>query len=136
MAHGAPDWVRTILISVLVNNQAITPSSVVELPAGGAGYYSGVDITYQAVKVWTVTAGTTGELTEISIMSNNTVKAMWRVLINGVAYLNNQLIGAPLTLPFDCLKLAAGSVVEVDVESTDGTAILAWASIVAKEVLG
>lgn len=135
MAHGAPDWVRTILISVLVNNQPVTPTSAIEIPAGGAGYYSGADITYQAVKTWTVTAGTTGELREVSIMSNNTAKTHWRVRINGISYLLDQLIGAPLTLPFNDLKLAAGSVVELHAKSLDGTAILAYASIIGKEVI-
>ena len=134
MAHGTPDWVRMVQVVVTVENVPIVPEPATEVAAGGIGHYAGSDETYQVVKSWTVTADTVGELKEISVTGTVLAKTHWRVVIGALTFTDDLLIGAPLTIPFFDLKLAAGVVTTVYCKSTDGSSINADASIVAKEI--
>jgi hypothetical protein len=105
-----------------------------ELAAGATGRYSGTAITYQTVASWTVTAGKTGILKEITVVSSKYANTYWQVTVGAVTYATNWLIQAAIPLIFDDLRLAAASVVKVEAKSTDGTAIVADAVIVGLEV--
>ena len=132
--QDAPDgtqWVQ--VISVVVETP--TPSEPAhEVAAGGIGHYAGSDVTYQVVKSWTVTAAKLGELKEISFTGTVLAKTHWKVVIGALTFVTDLLLGAPLTIPFFDLKLAAGVVVTVSCKSTDGSSINADASIAAKEI--
>lgn len=134
MSKTFPDWVTSIMVAVTVENKPIPPASTTETAAGGVGHYTGSDLTYQEVESWTVTALKTGELKEISFTGTVLAKTHWKVVIGAVTLFTDLLIGAPLTMPFFDLKLAAGTVVTVSCKSTDGSSINADASIVAKEI--
>lgn len=134
MAKTFPDWVTSIMVAVTVENKPIPPSSTTETAAGGVGHYAGSSTDYVAVKSWTVTALKVGELKEISFTGTVLAKTVWQVVIGPKTFVTEMTIGAPLTLPFFDLKLAAETVVTVSVRSSDGTSINADASIVAKEI--
>ena len=134
MARGAPDWVRQMVISVIVNNVPVAPTTSVEGAAGAVGRYSGVATTYQTVATWTVAAAKTGELKEVSLASTTLSHVKWRVTIGSVVWLSDAVLDAILTIPFYDLKLAAASIVKVEVKSDDGSSINASVSIVGKEI--
>lgn len=134
MPNSGPAWVQTVLVAVTVENKPVIPLPTTETAAGGVGHYAGVGTTYQTVKSWTVTALKVGELKEISFTGTVLAKTLWRVVIGADTFVTDLSIGAPLTLPFFDLKLAAATVVTVSCKSSDGTTINADASIVAKEI--
>ena len=123
-----------IQVAVTVENVPLVPRAATEVAAGGIGHYAGSDTEYQTVKSWTVTALKTGELKEISFTGTVLAKTYWKVVVGTLTFVADLLIGAPLTIPFFDLKLAAGTVVTVSCKSTDGSSINADASIVAKEI--
>ncbi|MFB6242837.1 MAG: hypothetical protein ABEH80_01945 [Halobaculum sp.] len=111
---------------------------VVESPGGDAGEPAG-DLaeattstqSFSTVASYTVAADRTGRLEEISaqVQSDGEV----RVVIDGQTF--GSITGsATPALPFSGATLAAGTVVTVDHQSTDGTATTTRASITAREV--
>jgi hypothetical protein len=124
-------WVQNV--NVVVNEP--TPSEPAsENAAGGPGRYTGTDTTYQTVVSWTVSADKLGELKEITILSSNYAKTVVKVTIGGVTWATDWTVQAAMPLVFEDLKLAAGSVVKVEVKSSDGTSITVDAVITAKEI--
>jgi len=134
MARDTPDWVTRVQVAVTVENIPVVPEATTEVAAGGIGHYAGTDQTYQTVKSWTVTGGKIGELKEVSFTGTVLAKTHWKVVIGALTFVTDLLLGAPLTIPFFDLKLAAETVVTVSCKSTDGTSINADASIAAKEI--
>lgn len=128
MAHGAPDWVTQIQV-VIVEAQ---PAD--ECAAGDAGNYSGVLQTYQTVATWTVATGKIGELKEILIISDNYAKTLAQITIAGTVWETAWSPTSAMPIIFEDLRLAAGAVVLVEAESSDGTAIDVDALIVGKEI--
>ncbi len=130
----APDgsvWVQNV--DVVVN--VPTPSGpATENAAGGPGRYSGTATTYQTVVSWTVTADKLGELKEITILSSSYAKTVVKVTIGSVTWATDWTVQAAMPLIFEDLKLAAGSIVKVEVKSSDGTSITVDAVITAKEI--
>lgn len=129
MAHGAPDWIKRIEITI---NQG-QPS--VERAAGGAGNYAGSAQTYQSVVTWTVATGYVGELKEILILSDNYAKTKVKITIGVITWCTDWAAQGAMPIIFEDLRLAAASVVKVEAESSDGTAISVDAVITSKEVL-
>ena len=134
MTNDAPDGVLRIQAVITVENVPVAPQAAVEAAAGGIGHYAGDDTEYQIVKSWTVAELKTGELKEISFTGTVLAKTHWKVDVGALNFVTDLLIGAPLTIPFFDLKLAAGISVTVSCKSTDGSSINADASIVAKEI--
>lgn len=134
MAHGTPDWVRMVQVAVTVELEPIVPEPATEVAAGDVDRYSGSAITYQEVAKWTVTAEKTGELKEVSMITDEPAKTLWKLVIGATTVFEDVTIQSPLTLPFFDLKLAAETVVTLSCKSSDGTAIVADGSIVGKEI--
>jgi len=132
--QDAPDGTQWVQVISVVLETPIPPAPATEVAAGGIGHYAGNDVVYQVVKSWTVTADKLGELKEISFTGTVLAKTHWKVVIGALTFVTDLLIGAPLTIPFFDLKLAAGVEVTVYCKSTDGSDINADASIVAKEI--
>ena len=124
-------WVQNV--NVVVNEP--TPSGpATENAAGGPGRYTGTSTSYQTVVSWTVAAAKLGELKEITILSSIYAKTVVKVTIGSVTWATDWTVQAAMPLIFEDLKLAAGSVVKVEVKSSDGTSIIVDAVITAKEI--
>lgn len=128
MVRDAPDF--TTKVNVVI----IPTAPELEHPAGEVKRYSGNATEYQPLCTWTVTASRIGELKEVSFVTNNYAKTMWKLDIGDDNMLNNAVIQAPLTIPYFDLRIASETVVILSVKSSDGTAIVADGSIVGKEV--
>jgi hypothetical protein len=130
----APDgsvWVQNV--DVVVN--VPTPSQpATERAAGGVGRYTGTSSSYQTVVSWTVATGKLGELKEITLLTSKYDKSNFQVTIGSVVFATNWIVQAAMPLIFEDLKLSAGTVVKVEVKSTDGTSITVDAVVTAKEI--
>jgi hypothetical protein len=134
MPNSSPPWVTPAQFVVIDSGgQPVVPSPANEAPAGGAGEYVGADDSYQVIVSWTVTAGRTGLLIDIEMVSTIPNSTNWKVEIGDTVFMVDLLQQSSLSLPFANLQLAAGTVVKVSVLSTDGSTITADACIVAKE---
>jgi len=129
-----PDGMQLVQVAITVEGVVLQQTPQNNVAAGGIGSYAGVDETYQVVNQWTVANGKLGELKEISFTSTIFGKCLWKVEVGTKTFVEDLSLGAPLSLPFYDLQLAAGTVVTVFVKSTDGSSINANASIVAKEI--
>ena len=132
--QDAPDgtlWVQHVSV---VLETPTPPAPAHEYPAGNIGRYSGVDIVYQTVATWTVTADRLGELREVSMVTSRYDKTEWLLTIGATTVFTDILIQAPLTIPYFDLSLAALTVVTLSARSTDATPIVADGSIVAIEI--
>ncbi len=97
--------------------------------------YSGTDTTYKTVVSWTVEAGKTGELKEVSMMSDNYTVTHFKLTIAGEEQFKDKIIGAPLTLPFPENELEAGDIVILEVKRVAaGAAITVDGSITGREI--
>jgi hypothetical protein len=134
MANSSPPWVDQVLVAIDVGGTPTVPAAANEAAGGGVGRYSGTALVYQTVKAWTVTAGKVGKLAEISIVTSDYAKTMLRLNIAGVLFMNDCQISTGITIPFNDLTLAAGAVVTLSAESTDGTAIVVDGEIAGREV--
>ena len=128
MAHGAPDWSRTVIVT-FAEGQAAD-----EYAAGKVGRYSGTATTYQEVAKWTVTTARTGELKEITVRSDNYAKTNLQITVGAVVFATEWLTQDVMPLVWGDLRLAAGAVVKVEAKSTDGTSIIVDAVITGKEI--
>ena len=95
--------------------------------------YTGTDTSYQTVVSWTVTTGKTGELKEVSMITDQYAKTQFKLTVAGVEQFEDKVITAPLTLPFTENKLLSGSEVLLEAKSTDGTSINTDGSITGRE---
>jgi hypothetical protein len=102
--------------------------------SGAAGRYSGTDTSYQTVASWTVETGKTGELKEITLLSDDYDHTEFKITVGGIVFANDWQVQAAVPLIFEDLRLAAGSIVKVEAQSTDGTAIVVDAVITGKEI--
>lgn len=101
-------------------------------PAGTIGYYSGNLTTYQTLATVTVGSGKYGDLYEIGMTPDT--NAWFKVSIGGTALFEDIKLLNPVALTFPPNKLAAGTVILVQVKSINGTAIEVNGSITMKEV--
>lgn len=128
MAHGAPDWVLPVQVTIVEAQPAD------ERAAGDADKYSGTDQTYQALASWTVATDYVGELKEILIISDNYAKTHIKIVIGAITWCTDWNPQACMPVIFEDLRLAAAAAVTVSVKSTDGTSIEVDGTIVGKEV--
>ena len=112
---------RAVLAAVTVN---VATTSTTGTPLVRIDRYSGADTDWQTLLTWTVSAGKTGDLHEIALTSSNDSKTRYRITIAGTDQAIPDKTGtSPLTMAWRGNSLAAGSVVLVEVKSTDGTGI-------------
>ena len=136
MANSAPPWITNIMVAVDVGGTPVVAAPANERAAGAVGRYSGVDTSYQTVASWTVAALMLGELKEILIISNTYAKTLCKVTVGSIVWANDWIVGSSLPIIFEDLKLAEAAIVKVEAKSTDATAIIVDAIIVAKEIGG
>lgn len=138
------DTIETLITTIaawgfssLASNVSSVKSRLVpttEEAAGDAGRYTGTDTTYQTVASWTVEAGKTGELKEITILSDDYDHTQFKITVGGITFETDWAVQGAMPLIFEDLRLAAGSVVKVECKSTDGTSITVDAVIVGREL--
>jgi len=129
MARGAPDWVRKIEVTINLGQ----PTS--ERAIDGFGSVTTSSSSYQTIKSWTVATGYVGVLVGVEMICDNFSIAQWKLEVDSVAVLEDDILQGEFTIPFPELKLAAGSVVTLSVKSDGSTEIMADGNIDAKEVL-
>lgn len=132
--QDAPDgtvWIEQVTVVV---DTPTPPAPAHETAAGAAGNYSGVHETYQVVATWTVTALTIGELKEILILSDDYDHTEIRIIVGVKTWCTGWNPQDAMPIVFEDLRLAAGTIVTVEAQSDDGTAIDVDAIIVGKEI--
>ncbi len=134
MAYDAPDWIRQVVISVIVNNVPVPPDVANQLAAGAVGRKTTTSTSYQTVATWTVAAAKVGELKEILIISDLYANTLLQITVGAVVWATDWVIQSSMPIIFEDLKLVAGAVVKVECKSSDGTSITVDAIIVAKEI--
>lgn len=104
-------------------------------PVPVVGRYSGNDTTYQDVASWSVTAGKRGILKEISVVSDNFDKTMFKLSVAGGDIWTDKQAQSALSIPFsgNLANLNGGEIVVLQAKSTDGTAITVDGLIVGEE---
>lgn len=130
----APDWVTSVVVTVIVENVPVTQDPAKERAAGDVHRYSGNLAAWQEVAKWTVTAEKTGELKEVSMITDDYVNTVWKLTVGATEVFTNLTIQSALTLPFFDLKLAPLTVVTLSCHSDGVINIVADGSIVGKEI--
>jgi len=134
MAHGSPDWIKSVLVNVLIENEPVAEQPAVEAAAGDTGTYTGTAQTYQTVASWTVATGKVGVLVEILVISTDYTKTVLQITIGDVVYCSGFAPQGAMPMIWETLKLAAGTIVKVEAKSSDGTSITVDALIAGMEV--
>lgn len=134
MPGDAPDWVTTVAVTVIVENVPVIPVPANEVWAGDVDRYSGSAAAYQEFAKWTVTALKTGELKEVSMITDDYANTVWKLVIGATTVFEDLVIQSALTLPFFDLRLAPATVVTLSCHSDGATAIVADGTIVGKEI--
>ncbi len=89
---------------------------------------------YGTIATWTVSAANTGDLHEVSMISDNFSDTEFRLTINGVEQFTDQVLQTGLSLPWRTNRLAAGAIVLLEGRSPDNaTALLLDGSITGTE---
>lgn len=134
MATGAPDWLRQVIVSVIVDNWPEPPVPAKELAIVKLARLSTSSTSYGTVTSWTVTTGKVGVLRLIEMESDNYAKTLFQLTIGGVQKFTNIQIGSSLSLELPDVHLEAATVVLLEAKSSDGTAINVDGDITGKEV--
>lgn len=148
-SKGKPSWVRHKIFaveSIRVNRQIIvvkegdqcvefqyTRAKKKGVPIARVGRYSGSEQTYQEVVKWTVSTGKSGELKEVSMVSDTLDKTYWKLTVGDDLQFEDKIIQASLTLPFPDNKLSEKTVVLLECKSSDGSSITADGMITGRE---
>ena len=111
-----------------------TPPPGSEVAVTEVDRYSGGATEYQPLVSWTVSAGKTGYLSQVSMLSDTYANTHFRLTIAGSEKFADLLLQAPLTLTYPDLRLDAGATILLEVKSTDATTITADGEIAGKEV--
>jgi len=93
------------------------------------------ETTYVDVVEWEVTAGHTGELSEIWMATTDYDKSMFRLVISGVKQWEDKYLLAAFTQRFKGNKLREKTKVLLQVKSSDGSGLTVYGSIAGKLIL-
>jgi len=117
-------------------NGTLISETVITLGAGTPilelASYSGADLAYQTLVSWTVGVGKTGILNEIAFTRDSAGKGDFKITI-GAVVITDFNPKANVSLSFSPNELAAGTVVKIEVKSSDGNAINVDGSITGDE---
>ncbi len=96
------------------------------IPVVKVNRYSGNDLDWVELVRWDIPAGYTGDLHEISLLSDNDSKTRYRVIIGNIdqEFPTDRQTNTPLVMPWRRTVLPGGSSVYVEVTTPDGTAII------------
>lgn len=103
-------------------------------PINRVGRLSTSSNVYADVAIWTVAALFTGDLHEVSMISDDLPSTEFRLEINAVEQFTDLLLQTALSIPWRGNRLVAGAVVRLQARSPDNaTAIIADVSISGTE---
>lgn len=94
--------------------------------------YSGSDETYREVVIWTVGVGKTGCLKEVAFTRDSDGKALFKITIGSVI-ISDFSPDANVGLSFSPNELVAGTIVKIEVKSSDASDISVDGSITGDE---
>jgi hypothetical protein len=134
MPNSDPAWITAVEVTVIVNNEPVVPEPSLEVAAGDVDRYSGNSTSYQTVAEWTVTTDKVGKLHEVSLVSNNYAKTLFKLEIASITFMQDITIKTALTLPFNGLSIAEGETVTLSAKSSDGTSITVDGAITGTEI--
>jgi len=132
--QDAPDGTLWTQIVDVVVDIPVPGAPAHEFPAGAVNRYSGNAAAYQELAKWTVTADRIGELKEVSMVTDDYDKTVWKLVIGDTTVFTDIEIQAPLTMLFFDLRLAEAKAVILSCHSDGVTNIVADGSIVGKEI--
>lgn len=130
----APDWVETVAVTVIVENEPVIPTVKNEHLIIEIDRLTTSSTEYQDVVSWTVTEGRIGELQFIEFESDNYDKTNFRLEVGGEEIFTDLQIQQTLTIEVPLVKLAADVEVLLQAKSTDGTEITVDGDIIGKEI--
>ena len=134
MPTDLPDYTKKIAITVTVGVDQVPEGATTETPVCNVQRYSGASTTYQWIASWVVGADVIGYLAEVSLISSNYSKTLFKLDIDGAHIFTDLQIDAPLSIPFSDTKLPEATEVHLYAKSSDGTSITADGMISGKEV--
>lgn len=88
-------------------------------PIAEAGRLTTASDTYADVIIWTVAAGFTGDLHEVSFIGDDLPSTEFRLEINAVEQFTDRVIQTALSIPWRGNQLIAGAVVRIQARSPD-----------------
>ena len=108
--------------------QAIYGGPVLEI-----NRYEGTDQEFRELVRWDIPVGFSGDLHEISLLSNNDTKTRYRIFIANQpqSIPEDRQTSTPLSLPWDRGVIPGGTSCWVEVRSTDGTSIIVDGTLTA-----
>ena len=105
------------------------------IPVVRLNRYSGSDQDWVELVRWDIPMGYTGDLHEISLLSDNDSKTRYRIVIGNIDQNlpTDRQTSTPLEMPWRHTVLPGGTSVYVEVVSPDGTAIIVDGMITGSE---
>ena len=134
MAKDAPDGVKLIQTTIIVENEPIIPQEASEFVIDTYGTYSGNSSSAQDLFNRTVPSSRKGILEEIELSTDNYDVATWYIEVKGVVVLNWEKLPESFTKRLPMLELKAAQQVLVQVKSDGATTINAYCDVSYKEV--
>lgn len=135
MAKDAPDGVKLITTTLIVDNEPVPEQPANETPISKTqGKVNNSDQSYQTLATWTVTSTKSGVLYGVELDSDNFPKTHFKLTIGGVQKWTNVEFQRPLNMHFAEARLPASTVVLLQGKSNDGTSVNMWGHIEGKEV--
>ena len=134
MAKDAPDGVKLVTVSVVVNSEPIVPETTTEFLVLEVDRVTTTSTSYQTIVTHTVTAGKIFILCAAEMESDDYAHTYFKLEIGGVTIFTDKQFGNAYSPPIPALKLVAGTVVTLSCASTDGTSITVDGDIVGKEI--
>lgn len=123
---------RQIGIDEAIAKEAGGEPTVAELVSRTEGLVAATT-SYQDLASWTVEAGKTGLLTEISMACSNYTKGRFRLMFGDKEQWKDIQLPAGLTMPYLNSPVRGGRTILVQGKSSDGTALNMWGHIAGEE---
>ena len=102
-------------------------------PISRVGSLTTTATTYGTVATWTVAAGRSGKLFDISLDTDNFAKTNWQLTIGGVQQFTAFNPRSSLSIPIRETQLPPGAVVLLESASTDATSVVTYGAIAGAE---
>lgn len=134
MPIDAPDFVQWQQPIEVVATVPTPPAAAQETSLVKLGHQNTNMTAYVDVLSYTVPVGKVSVISEISLISDNFSKAVWRYQLKNSNVIADEWFPTTLTLWLAELRLEPGDIVLLSVKSGDGTQFNAWALITGKEV--
>ena len=131
MTNDAPDWMRQVLVNVVVESEPVTPTVANEALKIDINRLTTSSTSYGTVATWTVSTDKIGELWFIEMMSDDYDHTQFKLVVGSTTIFEDLDLDTSLTLDCCRTKLEAGTVVTLSAKSTDGTEVNVDGDIIA-----